>query len=260
MEESLISSNKAVSSSSKTTLLSLEDKTADPTTSEKAKIWFPKAQKAQELSSEFNNYVEQLKKEERIGSEKASLLFKKMKELGNSLLNTDSLIGRTFESPEFMNSFIDTTCTSGEVFFRRYFKAASKESSNAFLSKLQNNVIVFSNKLIRFCSEQIAIHYPIYDYYSVIVGQSSEVVEPGKRINIKAGVGAFSKAATKSQVIINGKDIPFNDYGVSEYNLNAPKNPGKYSIPVKISYTDQEGKEQIIETRIKYTVAKICEQ
>lgn len=260
MEESLNSSNQRINSSSQMMLASLEDKVSDPFTSVRAKIWFQKAQKIRELSSEFNDYLYQLKKEEKASSKKASLLLKKMKELGNSILNTDSLIRRTFESPEFTNNFIDSTYTSGEVFYNRYFKGTSKGYVNAFLSTLQNNTKVFENKLISFCHEQVPRYGHYYDFSTTIVGQSSELVEPGKEMKIKAGVGTFSKFLAKSQVKVNGKDVPINDYGVSEYSFKAPKTPGKYSIPVKISYTDQEGKEQIIETRIKYTVAKICNE
>lgn len=42
---------------------SFEKKLADATTREKAELWFPKAQKAKQLSDEMYNYLEGLKKE-----------------------------------------------------------------------------------------------------------------------------------------------------------------------------------------------------
>lgn len=258
MEESLINSNKTVSSSSELILASLEDKIYDPTTEERAKIWLPKAQKIQEFSSKLYDYIEQLKTGEKIGSEKASLLLKKMKEFKYNMLNTDSLVRVTFESPVFVNSLIDSIYFSEEVFFRQFFKGASKKSANAFLSKLQNNVVVFENKLLSFCHEQNSRPPIFYNFSSEIISQSSEVVEPGKELDITAGIGIFSRAANP-RISINNKKVPLNQYGVSKYFFKAQTIPGTYSIPIKISFVDQDGKEQLIETRVKYTVAKICD-
>src|SRR5688572_20269613 len=69
MEESLNSSSKVVNTSSEMILFSLEDKTYDPITTERAKIWLSKAQKIQEFSSKLYDYIEQLKTGEKIGNE-----------------------------------------------------------------------------------------------------------------------------------------------------------------------------------------------
>jgi hypothetical protein len=44
------------------------------------------------------------------------------------------------------------------------------------------------------------------------------------------------------------------------YKLKAPSKPGKYYVPVKINYTDQDGSQQTVQKEIEYTVANIQKQ
>jgi len=45
--------------------------------------------------------------------------------------------------------------------------------------------------------------------------------------------------------------------GVAVCNLKARAKPGKYYVPVKIIYYDQDGRKQSIQKEIEYTVANI---
>ncbi|HEX7846087.1 MAG TPA: hypothetical protein VF476_09840 [Chitinophagaceae bacterium] len=259
MEESLANSNKSLNNSTATILVSLEDKMADPITHEKAKIWFPKAEQIKYLSVSFYDYIEKLKNN-KIDKEKAIDLFKKIQKYKADILSTDSLINLTFAPILEMEKLTSPADIHETSFYRSFLKNASSSSISAFLIKLQNYIKVIENKISTFCHEQVPNGFCGMDgYTSAIVGQSSKVVEPGDLIEIIAGIGSFERRSNP-EIIVNEKPVALNDYGNAIYQFKASNKPGKYSTPVKIIYTDQEGKTQIIETTVKYSVVKICEQ
>ncbi|MEI9810185.1 MAG: hypothetical protein WDO16_21235 [Bacteroidota bacterium] len=98
-----------------------------------------------------------------------------------------------------------------------------------------------------------------YDVYSTIIGQSSNIVRSGEQIEITAGVGAFSRIASL-KITIAGKEVTAGDEGIALYKFKSSSKPGTHFIPVKLSYTDQDGKEQTIEKNVEYTVAEECDQ
>src|SRR6476619_7571519 len=63
LDEGLILSNKIISDQSQRQLTSLEMKMSDPATAGKAKLWYPKAQQINKLSTAMNSYIEDLKTE-----------------------------------------------------------------------------------------------------------------------------------------------------------------------------------------------------
>ena len=54
--------------------------------------------------------------------------------------------------------------------------------------------------------------------------------------------------------------MKIKDDVIAHYKLKAASRPGKYYVPVKINYTDQNGKQQTVQKEIEYTVAKIQQQ
>ncbi len=259
MEESLVSSNKYLHVSTQSVLASLEDKMSDPVTHEKAKVWFPKAEKIQDLSEKLHSYIEKLKGK-KVDKETAITLFEKIQGYKTDILSTDSLIKETFEPYIKIDNLTAPAGATKASFFASFLKNASSSSVTAFLGKLQNSVKVTENKIVVFCHEQVPNAFcGLSSYVSAIIGQSSKIVTQGDVIEIIAGVGSFERR-TNPEITINEKLITLNDYGNARYQLKANNKPGNYSIPVRISYTDQDAKKQIIETTVKYTVAKICDE
>lgn len=259
MEESLNSSNKIMSYSSLTIFLALQEKIDDPMTRYKAEIWYPKAEHIQNLSKNCYDYIESLKKESGLSAEKSTGLLKKLKSYKAEVLNVDSFIKKEFTDAILISEFADSTNISEESFFDMFFKTTSKESTNAFLTKLQNNVKRLENRTMAFCNDHIMVHRPFYDLYNVIIEQNSQIVGKSKEIKITAGVGSFSKMAN-AKITINNEIIPLNENGVSLYKIKAPNKSGKYKLPVRIQFIDENGKTQIIEKNVEYSVAKECDQ
>jgi hypothetical protein len=72
-------------------------------------------------------------------------------------------------------------------------------------------------------------------------------------MKITAGIGSFSKAAMPEFEIL-GKKMKPNENGIMEFNFKETRVSGKYKLPIKISYVDQDGKSMTRETTISYTV------
>jgi gliding motility-associated protein GldM len=108
--------------------------------------------------------------------------------------------------------------------------------------------------VIQFCHNKVGEVAVRFDTYTAIVGQSSNYVMPGQDIEITAGVGAFSKAALP-QIVIGGSNVNIGEDGTAKTKLPGGSN-GDHSIPVRITYTDQDGKQQVINQEVKYTVGQ----
>ncbi|MBS1656203.1 MAG: hypothetical protein JSU05_15225, partial [Bacteroidetes bacterium] len=111
------------------------------------------------------------------------------------------------------------------------------------------------NVIIAFCLSEIP-RIIIDDFGAyVIVGQSSTIVQPKQDIQIDAGIGAFNRAVLP-EVIVDSVNIKIDYDGAAHYRFKAPSETGEYSIPIKISYLDQDGKREVVEKNIEYKVVK----
>src|ERR1700694_777049 len=62
VDNSLMATNSTINASTGTILSSLQQKLNDPQNREKALTWYPRAQKAQQLSADMYEYIGQLRK------------------------------------------------------------------------------------------------------------------------------------------------------------------------------------------------------
>lgn len=76
----------------------------------------------------------------------------------------------------------------------------------------------------------------IFDSYAAIVGQNSNYLMP-KELEIKAGIGAFSKSSVPV-ISIGGSTIPIGTEGYALYKTEAG-GVGSHSVPVRISFFNQ---------------------
>jgi gliding motility-associated protein GldM len=77
---------------------------------------------------------------------------------------------------------------------------------------------------------------------------------PGQEVEITAGVGAFSKAALP-QISINGTGVPMGEDGAAHLKIPA-SGMGVRKIPVVIRYKDQEGKDQVVNKEVEFTIGQ----
>jgi len=285
VDDSLTATNKTINKSTETIMKSLEDKMSDPTSMVKAKIWYPKAQRAQELSADMFNYVKDLK--DRIlkeagfnpnannkfdssyaldnldiatrilveGKEGAKLK-EKLEKYKADLLAIDPEIAKEFQNSLQINlatpKVQDKTNKTWEA---AYFHMVPTVAAITILSKFQNDVKTSENKVVAFCHQQVGQVVVRFDRFEPIIGQSSNYLMPNQSLEIKAGVGAFSNQA-KPTITIGGQTQQLNDSGFVRYATNVGSGLGARSIPVHITYLDQDGNQRVIDRVVSYTVGQ----
>jgi gliding motility-associated protein GldM len=292
VERSLTTTNNTINQSTSTILASLQEKMTQAESAEKARIWYPKAQRAQELTKQLNSYIEGLKAQimKEAGFDPAKngdSTFKednqdvatrimveqgKGKELRGKLeqYKKDML---AIDDPAIPKEIIETVKSGIDGFLKQidlstphtknnandtweavYFRMVPTVAATTMLTKFQNDVRTAENRTVALFHEQVGKVVVRYDNFTAIVGQSSNYIMPGQEIEIMAGVGAFSKAAAP-QISIAGRGAALGEDGAAHMKLPGG-GLGKHTIPVVISFKDQDGKPQTINKTIEYTVGQ----
>ena len=281
-EEGLSRTNKKMNSQTEILYKSIQSKLADPRTHEQASVWQPKAEYIQQLSADITNYIEGLKsdlnkeagfkkenageviKEDDMGAvarifgekKKGEELYKKLVKFKENMLGADERMKQVFENNiVLVTKSFDADLDDKKDLTRYLFTDIPLIAALAMLDMIENNVRNMENEFVTYCYYQIGTGYGGYDSFSLIIGQSSNIVKGGDEIEITAGVGAFSTAAN-STFIINRLKIPANVDGVAIYKFKAPLKPGKYLLPVKADYIKADGTKGSFARKIEYTVAE----
>jgi len=279
VNRSLENTNATVNTSTTNIMKSLLDKTTKAETKDRALIWYPKAEQAVKISGDLYNYIDNLKKEiltkaggtpgdpntkfkednldivtrlmvkEGKGKQLKSMLedyTKKMKAI-------DPSIDSSFRQP-----FVDVSNPPGRDGKTRdwdisYFHMVPTVAGLTILSKFQNDIKTAENKVVAYCHNKVGEVEVVFDSYAALVGQNSTYLMPGQQIEIKAGVGAFSKAA-RPQISIGGQSVALTDSGFAR--LSQPVGAlGGHTVPVTIRYMNQvTGKEDVVNYNVQYTV------
>ena len=262
LNESIENSSNWLGQSSKDIMISFEEKLRNDGSKERAQYWYPKAKKIEQLSGGIFNYIENLKNNLDSKVSFSSELFDKLIKYKNEILVVDPQITHEFQkSLTVFTKAVDSAKFNQKTLIQNYFNKRSITSMATMLNKLQNNIRVIENKIILYCHEHVGSTdgHGLATSVSVVSIINSSVVQPGDDIEIFSGVGEFN-TFYKPEVFVYGKVVPIDQTGVAVSKLNAPAKPGKYSVPIKIQYIDQDGRQQTFQKEIEYTVANIQKQ
>lgn len=280
VNRSLESSNKQVNLSTETIMKSLQEKTTDPQTKERAVPWLEKATKVTTASKGVYDYIEGLKnkiltlaggkpgdptksfKEDNLDivtkmmlkDGEGKKLFGALSKYQSDILAVDSSIAIEFKN----TPFVDLSNPPGrdgktKPWEIAYFNMVPTVAGLTILSKFQNDIKTAENKVVTYCHTKVGEVKVIFDTYTAIVGQNSNYLMPGQEIEIKAGVGAFSKSAAPT-ISIGGSSVAIGEEGYALYKGQAG-GVGSHTIPVRISFFNQTtGKDDVREVNVEYTV------
>lgn len=283
VNRSLTNTNKTINNSTETIIASLQEKMSEGPTRAKAEIWYPKAKEAQQLTAQMSSYIESLRNEILKASDfdpakngdsgfkkdnldiatrimvtegKGKELHDKLAAYKAALLKIDPAIAEQFQNSLQIDLTMppSNTHSSNKTWEAAYFHMVPTVAAITMLSKFQNDVKTSENRVVAFCHEQVGKVTVRFDTYAAVIGQSSNYLMPGQDIEITAGVGAFSKAA-QPQISINGQTASIGENGAATVKFSGG-GVGNHSVPVHIVYTDQEGKKQVIDKTISYTVGQ----
>jgi len=281
VNNSLEKTNAVVNNSTSTIIASFQEKMTDPATAEKARLWYPKAESVVNYSKSVYDYIEGLKNKIlkaadydpasgdstfkmdnldvptrlMIDQGEGKTLLAQLTQLRANLLNIDPEV-----KAEFANTLpIDLTMPktqskTNNKWEAAYFHMVPTVAALTILSKFQNDIKTSENRIVAFLHNKVGQVAVRFDTYAAVIGQSSNYLMPGQQLEITAGVGAFSKAA-KPIITIGGAGSPIGEDGAAHFTTTV-NNIGTSSIPVSITYTDQEGKQQTIKKTVEYTVGQ----
>ncbi len=281
VNNSLLTSNTQTNLSTGQIFTSLTGKLAKPEYADKAKIWQPIAKDIVDYSTEANSKIEAMKLELMVAAggnktdgagfkddqlDAATRVFVKkgrgkellqlLKDYKDKLLKRDTAINAAFVNslPINLEKPKSQTGDNKKSWEESYFHMVPTIAALTILSKFQNDIKVSENKVVTFCHQKVGEVEVIQDAFAAIAVANANYVQPGQEIEVTAGVGGFSTRVSP-QISINGAGVPIGDDGAAHYKFNASA-LGSRTIPVHISYTDQNGKVQTKDISIPYTVGQ----
>jgi gliding motility-associated protein GldM len=282
VDTSLQNSNANITTSNETLYKSLEKKKTEATSAAQAAIWAPKAEQAKRLSAELMTYIEELKVKLKEGSNlrmvekdgkmvedfkldgldastrifetggKGKEFEEKLVAYKKAMLDIDPKIRREYEA----TLPIDVTPPLSQEghkkdFTASYFHMTPTIAALTMLSKFQNNIKNAESQVVTFCHNQVGQVEVHMDQAAVLVSQSSNYLMPNDKLTIKAGVGAYSSAASPV-VSINGSNVSVAN-GVGQTEITA-SGSGAHTVIVRVQYYDEHKVLQTKEEKVEYTV------
>ncbi|MEO7982847.1 MAG: gliding motility protein GldM [Bacteroidota bacterium] len=280
VNRSLESTNFTVNKSTETIMKSLQEKTLDEKTKDRALVWYPKAQQAVSASKTLYDYIGSLKNKiltlaggsttdptQHFKEDNLDIVTKMMVKDGegkklkamlekysNDIRGLDHEIDSAFKDP-----FIDLSNPPGRDKKTRdwdvaYFHMVPTVAGLTILSKFQNDIKTAENKVVSYCHTKVGEVKIVFDAYAPIVGQSSGYLFPGQELVITAGIGAYSKTSAPT-ITIGGSNVPMGEEGFASYKTTVSGGVGLRKVPVKISYFNQlTGKQEVKDVEVEYTV------
>ncbi len=120
------------------------------------------------------------------------------------------------------------------------------------LSKLENDVKNSESQMVDYLHAQVGQVKVVFDQFQAIATASTSYAMPGDKIEITAGVGAFSKAAAP-KIYVEGQLQNLQPDGTAVYSTTA-SGAGEHTVNVKIDYVKPDGSIATVPKTVKYTV------
>jgi len=134
----------------------------------------------------------------------------------------------------------------------RYFHMTPTIAALTILSKFQSDIKNSESQVVDYLHKQIGEVKVVFNKFEPLVEANASYVMPGDKVEVTAGVGAFSDAA-KPQITINGQKFEAGPDGTALYSTTA-SGAGEHAVSVHIVYTKPDGSEGTTDKTIKYTV------
>lgn len=132
-----------------------------------------------------------------------------------------------------------------------YFHMSPTIASLTILSKFQNDVKNSESQVVDYFLSQVGSVKVVFDEFQPLVGTNATYLMPGDQLEVTAGIGAYSKAATPT-ISIGGATQPLNE-GKAVFKTTV-SGAGEKSVSVNIKYTKPDGSIGTESRVIKYTV------
>lgn len=261
LDEGLTNSNEMLQNSNLKFLMELHTRLEEPTTREKVKFYMPTIEKIAKKSIELNEYIDTIKKKLITNSSEVSYpsfisvneLYSKLIQYQDTIFAVDTIMKE--ELKDYINSDIGFKFLklNKSEFEEKYLKTTSNIASIAALSKIQNAIQIVEFVILEYYLKKTSSINDSYDVFRPIISQSSSNIKTGEKIEILAGIGAFTSAGNP-QFFVNKKPVSMSPDGATYTSIISSTKAGKHSIPVTIEYTKPDGSKATITKKIIYNV------
>lgn len=257
VDEGLVQSNRLIRLLSNDILQAIEQKTYDRPSAERAKEIYPKAMALQNKTDSIFAYIEGLgtllNRDDATGlvSKRIEELYTKLDDYKREILSLDERMSNDLSGTIFIVSKESDSSQIVPAALKENLQDSPAAAAKAFLHRIENNLAIDEQKAMSFLHYRTVVRRDDYAVFEAIVGQNAQVLEAGRTLEIIAGMGSFTKYPI-AQITVDGHLIPLNEKGLAIYQLKTLIKPGNYSIPVKIAFTDPDGKEQIRTITVGY--------
>ena len=274
VDNSLITSNGNLNKSSIDVYNSLVAAVNKGDTREKALLLKPKADSLKSISAAFDTYISRVKQQILVesGLDKTGKFKEDDLEASTRLMDTKGegtklraalskyvadvtkIMGPDYMQKAFPTGLPITTESNlnDKDWTIKYFHMVPTVASETILSKLQNDIKNTESQGAKFLLSQVGAVEVVYNKFIPLISQTSNYVMPGQEITVRAGVGAFSSSGAP-QVSINGQNFDASGTGYGETKITA-SGGGPHTIPVRITFKDQQGKVQTLDEKVEYVV------
>ncbi|MFT3681325.1 MAG: hypothetical protein QM791_13695 [Ferruginibacter sp.] len=259
LNKSLERSANTINENNEIIYRSFEDKAKSPGTAEKAAVWQPRAIRVKEETKQFVDFLENFKsgiksnREANISSAEIIQLAENIETYQNSILTISPEIKKEFDKKIWINN--DDPAISEQAFIRTYLINNDKNILISALSNFQNNARVIENLVVTYCHNQTGSTGEGCGYGSgprFMITQNTLALKRGDILKIKAGIGTFSTPYSPA-ISINNKTLK-GEHDIFSYDLKITTSPGKYKIPVQMSYIREDGLKMLMKNEVEYTV------
>jgi len=240
VDNSLTSTNKVVNASTQTIMASFQEKLADPASADKAKIWMPKAEKAVQMSKELNQYIDGLKDKIKQGA------------------------GFNPQKPDdgFKEDNVD-------VATRVMDKEGEGKKLYTALEKYKKEILAIDPEVGEMFKNSLPIDLEIPKLSKNKIGNTTWTSVYFNMTPTVAALTMLSKfqndvKTTENKVVnefhnrVGQVVVRFDTYapivGANSTYLFTNVGSTSGSVPIKIQYKDQDGKDQVRDLKIDYTV------
>jgi hypothetical protein len=251
LSESLQQSTAIIKHENGLVISILKDKLSDFDTPASSNIWKQKAEQVHQLSANMSHYIRQQASKPGEKNTADSLInrLNRFKDSALALFHPHQLDAHSFYK-EILSKNIDSV--KNKYPFKT--RLSGLKNHSAWLNKLDNEVAVCENVLVNQCNQFVSYGCNLYRVYSFIGTQNTSYCKPGDTVIVMAGMGYLS-TAMHPIFTIDGKQIPVGPEAFAEYRVKAGKQPGKYSIPLTISFNRVDGENITVHKKIEYEVA-----
>jgi gliding motility-associated protein GldM len=286
---SLQNSNDNIKISNDKLYTTLAEKLTKKESMDKANIWAPRAMHAKQLSSSMMIYIDSLQKALKIaadlrmkwddvgkdsvedyradnldastrmfetrgeGVKLQARLDKYRQDMLSIGMPEDASIKKEFENIFPVNTTPPPSQEGGKKkdFTQSFFHMTPTIAAITILSKFENNIKNAENMVVTYCDNQIGKVDLHMDQAAVLIGQSSNYLMPGQELEVKAGVGSYSSAASPT-ISINGNNLPVTE-GQGSYKTTV-SGAGEHSVTVNVTYHDEHNALKTETRTVKYVV------